>query len=609
MNTKPRIGLGFHRLCSIVLVLVAASPFLRAGEADPGLYPKSLGVMKGILAVLAPQHNSSNSVQENYLQRLKAYRYVCGVPYEDLTWSKELEDYAYHACLAFTMNKEMSHGPKKPDGMSDDAYAKAQRGAGGGNLFAGLTHPVACVDGWMNDSVPGPFNAVGHRRWCLNPAMLKTAFATKDHFAVMYAHDGSRSSVPDWDYVAYPTRGYMPISLFGGGYAWSVSLNMGKYATPSQDAVKVTIQPMDGKLGDPLKLDCLTVENQGFGSGPAIMFRPESFAVKADTRYMVTIAGLQNKSRQPAQIQYLVHFIDVAKAPDSPESQLTINAFVRKRLDAINALPDHIEKWAALTDLLSDKLLSSADASLAKEVRDGIADLLKDPVVRREEEAARQYRVIADLEQHVGKSKSKRVAVVTSYRDLASYLSDTRAGKRAAADFERLNKDLALPLLAVAPAAPGTTAPPPTVATTPASKATAPQPAPAPAKAAVSPAALEQWQARLIKKLDALAKSGAKLRLHKAGQENCEIRGADDRTLTVRIQGNDLPMPWKQLSLGDRAALAKEAVKDDDLEALLIAAVFQLADGDAGTAEELFGKAAIKDANAVKSAKAGLASQ
>jgi hypothetical protein len=74
----------------------------------------------------------------------------------------------------------------------------------------------------------------------------------------------------------------------------------------------------------------------------------------------------------------------------------------------------------------------------------------------------------------------------------------------------------------------------------------------------------------------------------------------------VNMQGNDLPMPWKQLSLGSRAALAKAAAKEDDVEALVIAAVLQLASGDKNEADELFAKAALKDSAAVNTAKAGL---
>lgn len=93
------------------------------------------------------------------------------------------------------------------------------------------------------------------------------------------------------------------------------------------------------------------------------------------------------------------------------------------------------------------------------------------------------------------------------------------------------------------------------------------------------------------------------VRLSMEGKESQYVTGADDKALTVSVQGNNLLMPWKIISIGARATLAKGAVKDDDVEALLIAAVFFLANGDAADAEELFARASAKDPNAVKAAK------
>jgi len=51
-------------------------------------------------------------------------------------------------------------------------------------------------------------------------------------------------------------------------------------------------------------------------------------------------------------------------------------------------------------------LLSSADASLAKEAQDGIALLLKDAVVRKEYEAAARRDAVVEMEQKVRKLRS-----------------------------------------------------------------------------------------------------------------------------------------------------------------------------------------------------------
>jgi hypothetical protein len=115
-----------------------------------------------------------------------------------------------------------------------------------------------------------------------------------------------------------------------------------------------------------------------------------------------------------------------------------------------------------------------------------------------------------------------------------------------------------------------------------------------------------QWQGRFVKKLDALGKAGRKLKLDLGDQQEYLVHGANETTLIVSAQGNDLPMPWRMLSPGCRAALAKDAATEDDVEALLIAAVLHLAVGRSEEAEMLFAKAAVKDADAVKVAKAEL---
>ncbi len=123
-------------------------------------------------------------------------------------------------------------------------------------------------------------------------------------------------------------------------------------------------------------------------------------------------------------------------------------------------------------------------------------------------------------------------------------------------------------------------------------KVVAAKPAPVPVKApAVLPEALEKWQTRFVEKLNALAKSGVKVTLRMSGQDNYPVRGATEKTIIVSVQGNDLPMPWKQISPECRAQLAKDAAKDDDVEALLIAAVLNLSIGKTDVAEDCFAKA------------------
>ena len=75
-------------------------------------------------------------------------------------------------------------------------------------------------------------------------------------------------------------------------------------------------------------------------------------------------------------------------------------------------------------------------------VRGAITELLKDPLLRKEQEASHRYKMMSEAEQKAGKKKDQRVQVAVGYRDLSQAYKDTRAGKKAAEDFERLKTEL-----------------------------------------------------------------------------------------------------------------------------------------------------------------------
>jgi hypothetical protein len=297
----------------------------------------------------------------------------------------------------------------------------------------------------MDDSDASNIDRVGHRRWCLNPRMLKSAFGTVGKYAAMYAFDNSLPVVPEWDYVAYPTRGYMPIDLFGGHYAWSISLNMAKYAKPVKEEVTATIQPVDPKvepLGPPLTLNYFNVETGGFGSGPCIIFRPESFSLQSDARYKVVVNGVKTKAGMPATIEYLVHYVDIRKAPDTPEGKRIVVDFLRKRLDTVLAMTDRVDQLDALIAFTEQDMVKSADPSLSKEAKTTIVEMLKDPVLRKEQTAAQKYQQVVELEKKAGDNKKTLVNVAATYREFAKVYKGTRAASKADADFERLKQAL-----------------------------------------------------------------------------------------------------------------------------------------------------------------------
>ncbi len=250
--------------------------------------------------------------QEAALRRLKSYRYLVGIPFKDLVLADTLNEYALAAAKICKKLGKLSHNPPNP-GWPIEEYKKAKFAAGKSNLYATSNRSatlVQSVDAYMADSDRFNIKLLGHRRWCLNPLMLKTGFGKEGGFFAMMAHDRSRKNTPDFDYVSYPAPGYMPVDYFKPNYAWSVSLNPKKFQPPATNVIP-KIYPVDEKGTPaelPIKLNFQTVNRMGFGIPYCLVYRPEPEAVMPGKKYQVLIEGLITRTNQPVTIQFQVEF-------------------------------------------------------------------------------------------------------------------------------------------------------------------------------------------------------------------------------------------------------------------------------------------------------------
>jgi len=300
------------------------------------LYPKSARLIKYHLEVIAKSGGaaaandkaapaadktappSALAERQNVeaLRRLNSYRYLADVPW-DVALKAEYGDYAQAAAEICSRIGRLDHHPPNP-GMPQEDYKKALYGTTHANLYEGRSTRTA-VDGFMNDSNEENLPFVGHRRWCLNPAMAQAGFGESGRFAAMFAHDQSRRDVPDYDFVAWPARGYVPAGYFGARQAWSVSLNPAKFLPPTKADVKANVYPLapgapgapadPRSRGQPLELNFFNVDATPYGIANCIIFRPAGAAASAGQRYWVEITGLRKADRSPATVEYLVEFI------------------------------------------------------------------------------------------------------------------------------------------------------------------------------------------------------------------------------------------------------------------------------------------------------------
>lgn len=280
------------------------------------LYPRSQSVIRADLTAIARTHVPGTESVEVALavRRVMAYRYLCEVPHEGIEVDAEMTRQAQAAADICARLGRLSHDPPNP-GLTDEQYKLAFFGAKHCNLHMG-GGIAGCVDSFMDDSDESNIDRVGHRRWILNPPMLKTAFGGSGAFAAMRTMDTSRKDVPDWDFIAYPTRGFMPAGFFAPHYAWNVSLNPRKYAKPVKSEVKVAVRPIPAKAADlegfrrgrALELDYFNVNNDGFGVPCCVIFRPAGVNVSSGARYWVCIEGLKSTRGQDVKVEYLVEF-------------------------------------------------------------------------------------------------------------------------------------------------------------------------------------------------------------------------------------------------------------------------------------------------------------
>jgi hypothetical protein len=287
------------------LAAIQKAPIETAGQV-PAVSAKVLAAVKD---------PALHAKREAALRMLMAYRCICGLPYQDLQLDWTYIAHCEAASQLLTRINKLEHTPANP-GMPEDEFRLAYQGTSSSNLFS-ASSPVEAVRSFMDDSDKSNIDRLGHRRWCLNPAMQRTGFGSSGTFTAMWSFDSSRKEVPEYDCVAYPPRGLSPASSIGEGYAWSVSPNPKKYEIPDQKEIKVQVFPARlnlrqgtlEKAAAPLALNYFNVSTAGFGGSSCIIFRPAGVRVSAGAAYWVEIKGLKDAGGQAAPIEYLVGFV------------------------------------------------------------------------------------------------------------------------------------------------------------------------------------------------------------------------------------------------------------------------------------------------------------
>jgi hypothetical protein len=306
----------------------------KAGTTEPGAVQLVLPtrrrtleeIKKALAAIEAPAKNKVDPAaaeREAALRRLKAYRYLAGVPYDNLVLDDELNRYTAAAARLCYQVGRIDHDPPNP-GLPESEYELGRKGARNSNLCGtprGRMSLPQSVDAYVEDSDPFNIGRLGHRRWCLSPSMRKVGFGRSGGCCAMWALDRSQPQAPTFDLIAYPAPGLMPLEFFRPHYAWSVCLNPAKYAPPPGPP-DVSVYPADSKgekSGPALPLSDVGVSREPMGGMPTcIVFRPKKDAVAAGKRYLVELKGIRRTDGHgKVSIRFPVEFVRLGNLPGS----------------------------------------------------------------------------------------------------------------------------------------------------------------------------------------------------------------------------------------------------------------------------------------------------
>jgi hypothetical protein len=270
-----------------------------------------------ILALPAPAGAVDPKGPERWaaLRRLQSYRYLCGVPWEEMTLEPAWNDLCDAASEVCEKLGYLSHTPPDPGGLPPGRYEQGRQGAGHSNLSMGSDMPGS-VDGYMDDSDPSNVARLGHRRWCLLPEMRRTGFGSANRWSAMWTGDRSAPSPKGLKTVKYPPAGYVPSDFFGSQHAWTIAFVTGPWS--AQVAPKAIVEPLDDRyLPSGAPLECRTwIVASGYGSSRTVAFLPSGVSALPGFRYLVSLSLDRGATRA---LQYVVEFVDpVGKPAEAP---------------------------------------------------------------------------------------------------------------------------------------------------------------------------------------------------------------------------------------------------------------------------------------------------
>lgn len=220
---------------------------------------------------------------DDTLRRLALFRWLSGL---DAVENDAAFDADAQACSVVSAWWDFSRpiSPHTPPSDSTCWTVEGARGAGTSNIAWGSSSAADAIDGFMEDAGANNVDALGHRRWILNPPLGPVgigywsgggAFGNASCLRVFASRPGVRG--PAWN--AVPPAGYAPIEM--ARWTWSFQ---GSLSGISGADVTVT------KDGETMPIE---VRRLQLGAGePAVSWVPVGWSPQVNVTYEVTVSGV-----------------------------------------------------------------------------------------------------------------------------------------------------------------------------------------------------------------------------------------------------------------------------------------------------------------------------
>jgi hypothetical protein len=252
------------------------------------------------------------------LKMLNFARYLAGLP-ADVNTDTDLNHKAQHGATLLKVIG-FSHNPSpKPADMDQSFYDVGVSGTASSNIGSGYSDLETFQRGCLDDADTNNITALGHRRWLLNPRMLKTGLGYVEARTVTYAFDTSRPLADvSYDYIAWPSAGIFPVEFVNARTPWSITLNPDRYDWDAAGFTVTMKRVSDGRTWTFDASDTNTAgeyfgfNTGGYGVRNVFIFRPtpEQVTYAAGDQFDIELRGgiYAQGTRTPVTVQYRTSF-------------------------------------------------------------------------------------------------------------------------------------------------------------------------------------------------------------------------------------------------------------------------------------------------------------